>query len=127
MLFRQFVIGNGINQGDLGSHTNQVRYNTINGCTGTGIMHNRDRGRNKVVGDLITNCSGVAIAETDINYQNFELSKEDMDYNVLYNNDVNYSGYTGGNNDIILTADPYNNEASGDLTLNNNTAQGERM
>lgn len=118
------IIGNGINQGDLGTHTNQVRYNTINGCTGTGIIHNR-QGRNKAIGNLITNCSGVAIAETDVNYQNFELSKEDMDYNVLYNNGVNYSGYTGGNNDIFLTADPYNNEASGDLNLNNNVGGGK--
>ena len=118
------IIGNGIYQADMGTHTNQVKHNTINGCTGTGIRHVR-QGRNKAVGNLITNCSGVAIAEEDGSYQNFELSKEDMDYNVFYNNDVNYSGYTGGNNDIILTADPYNNEASGDLTLNNNVGGGK--
>lgn len=112
------IVGNGINQGDLGSHTNQVRYNTINRCTGTGIIHTR-QGRNTANGNLVTNCSGVAIAEVDLNYQNFELSKQDMDYNVLYNNTVNYSGYTGGNNDIIITANPYVNEASGDLNLNN--------
>lgn len=118
------IIGNGIYQNDQGSHTNQVKHNTINGCTGTGIRHIR-QGRNKAVNNLITNCSGVAIAEENGGYQNFELSKEDMDYNALYNNNVNYSGYTGGNNDIIITADPYNNEASGDLTLNNNAGGGK--
>ena len=112
------IIGNGIDQLDLGTHTNQVRYNTINRCTGTGIIHSR-QGRNTAIGNLVTNCSGVAIAETDLNYQDFELSKQDMDYNVLYNNTVNYSGYVGGNNDIIITANPYVNEASGDLNLNN--------
>lgn len=119
--------GTGIYIGNMGGYANQARFNTINNLTGDGILRDGNS-KNTVMGNLITNCSGVAIKEIN-SYRNTEvtsgITSREMDYNVFYNNDVTYSGYQGGYNDVILIADPYLDEAAGDLTLNFNAGGGK--
>lgn len=119
--------GTGIKLLDNGGYTNQARFNTINNATGDGIQRGGNL-KNTVIGNLITNCSGVAIKELST-YTNTEVTSgvtsAQIDFNVFYNNNVLYSGYQGGYNDIVLTSTPYLNEAAGDLTLNFNAGGGK--
>lgn len=118
------LYGTGIYLIDNGSHTNQARFNTVNRCTGGGIWR-AAQGRNMAVGNLITNCSGVAVYESNSAFSNDRRNSYQLDYNFLYNNSGNYYGHNGGDNDVILTNDPYVNEPSGDLSLNNITGGGK--
>lgn len=118
------VYGTGLFLTDAGSHATQARYNTINNCTENGLVR-AGQGNNTAIGNLITNCSGYAVVETNSNYADDVRISRQLDYNFLYNNSGNYSGFSGGDNDVFLTANPYLLEASGDLTLNNTAGGGK--
>lgn len=112
------VDGYGIRYNQGGSWNGSVKYNTINRCKLQGIKTDYTR-RTRIIGNLITNCSGAAIANTRTANENYPSNPFFLDFNAFYGNTMNASGYSGGTNDIVLLADPYTNEASGELTLNN--------
>ena len=118
------VSGVGIYLQDNGAnYSNRAYFNTVNNCSLTGIQRNGN-GTNQVIGNLVTNCS-VGIAEIEALQQYKWGISDTIDYNGLYNNDVNYSGYNGGNNDVLLTSDPYVDEGSDNLMLNNDIGGGK--
>jgi len=64
-----------------------------------------------------TNYSGAQFAQTASFFQN----------NAFFGNGSNYSGVPAGASDIILTASPYTNAASGDYSLNSTTGGGAAL
>ena len=63
---------------------------------------------------MITGCGGYGINTSGSDRKDFRL-----DYNSFYNNSLgNYNGYSGGEHDVALTADPFVDAANGDFNLN---------
>lgn len=118
------VDGYGIFYNQGGSYHGSIKYNTVNRCKLQGIRTSYTR-RTSIVGNLVTNCSGAAIANTRSANENYAANPFFLDFNAFYGNTMNASGYGGGRNDIVLTADPYTNESSGDFTLNNAEGGGK--
>lgn len=107
-----------------GGYFGGIRNNTINRCLSHGIDLSFTRNM-RVIGNLITNCSGVGIRNNSSSYQDYVLSEIYINYNGFYNNLLNESGYNNtGNANISVSQDPYSNEPSGDLTLNSNQGGG---
>jgi hypothetical protein len=92
-----------------------IMNNLISNCTGDGITTTENsNARLNVYFNVITECGGYGINTSGSDRKNFRL-----DYNYFYNNTSgNYNGYSGGDNDIALTADPFVSAANGNFNLN---------
>ena len=72
---------------------------------------------------MIAECGGYGINTSGSDRKNFRL-----DYNYLYNNaSGNYNGYSGGDNDVILTGDPFVDSSTGDWNLNSTFGAGATL
>ncbi len=102
-------------QVDGDSDVSRVLNNVIADCTGDGVNTTQNSfARVNINYNVITGCGGYGINTIGSDRKDFRL-----DYNYLYSNTLgNYNGYSGGENDTILTSSPFVDAANGDFNLN---------
>ena len=99
----------------------RIMNNLISNCTGDGITTTENsNARVNIYYNVITDCGGYGINTSGSDRKDFRL-----DYNYFYNNTSgNYNGYSGGTNDITLTADPFIDAAGSPPDFNLNADAG---
>lgn len=106
------------------NYSSHISRNIIYGSAGNGIDVSAQTQANRTVFEnVIVNSAGYGIvANSSAKLDHF------LDYNYFYNNTSgNYNGYSGGDNDITLTADPFVDAANGDFNLNADAGGGATL
>lgn len=116
--------------GNNGNYHSALSYNTfIGNGTGTGInVTGYNRFSNPFQYNIISNFAvGIATSTTagvDMPY----AARMGLNQNALHNCTTNYTGsWQAGPDDVILTADPFNNASGGDYSLNNVAGGGAEL